>query len=151
MTSRRVLASTTTTAPADVVFDILADPRQHSRVDGSGTVRDAIAGPDRLSLGAKFGMNMRMGVPYKITSTVVEFEEGRRLAWQHPGGHIWRYELEPDGERTRITETFDYSDVNGVQAKMYELLGMTTRNRRGIEKTLVRLADAAEQDARRAS
>jgi len=78
----------------------------------------------------------------------VEFEEGRRLAWQHPGGHIWRYELEPDGERTRITETFDYSGVSGVQAKMYELLGMTTRNRRGIEQTLPRLAAAAEQDAR---
>jgi uncharacterized protein YndB with AHSA1/START domain len=148
MTSHIVSASTTIAAPAGAIFDIVADPRQHPRIDGSGTVKGAIEGPHRLSQGAKFGMNMKQGAPYKITSTVVEFEEDRLIAWQHPLGHVWRYVLEPtDGGATKVTESFDYSSVNAVQAAVLGLTGFPKRNLRGIEKTLVRLAEAAEKDA----
>ena len=147
MTLRTVSASTTIAAPAADVFDILADPRQHSRIDGSGSVRDATSGPDRLSLGAKFGMSMKMGAPYRITSKVVEFEEGRRIAWRHPMGHVWRYVLETSGDSTTVTESFDYSTVPSVQAKFFELAGFPKRNLKGIEATLVRLEQAAIEDA----
>jgi len=43
-------------APADRIFDLLADPARHHDIDGSGSVRDAKDGPARLELGAKFGM-----------------------------------------------------------------------------------------------
>jgi uncharacterized protein YndB with AHSA1/START domain len=148
MSSHIVSASTTIAAPVGAIFDIVADPRQHPRIDGSGSVKGAIEGPDRLSLGAKFGMNMKMGAPYKITSTVVEFEEDRLIAWRHPLGHVWRYVLEPAaGGATQVTESFDYSSVNAVQAAFLGLSGFPKRNRRGIEKTLVRLGEAAEKDA----
>ena len=53
---------------------------------------------------------MRIGAPYKILNQVVEFEEGRRIAWRHFGGHIWRYILEPLGPNaTQVTEQFDPS------------------------------------------
>ena len=80
-------------------------------IDGSGTVKGAQRGtPERLSPGARFGMNMRIGAPYKILNQVVEFEEGRRIAWRHFGGHIWRYILEPLGpDATQVTEQFDPS------------------------------------------
>jgi uncharacterized protein YndB with AHSA1/START domain len=146
-TSHVVSASTTVAAPADVVFSIVADPHQHPRIDGSGTVRGAIEGPHRLSLGARFAMRMRLGAPYRITSTVVEFEEDRRLAWRHPLGHVWRYELEPVEGGTSVTESFDYSTVGPVHAALLSLAGFPGRNRRGIEQTLVRLAEAAAQDA----
>lgn len=149
MTSRIVSSTATVAAPPATVFEILADPRQHSRIDGSGTVRGVRRGPDRLTQGARFGMDMKMGAPYRITSEVVEFEEGRRIAWRHPGGHVWRYQLEPTAEGTRVTESFDYSGVPGVQAKAYELFGIAKRNLRGIEGTLERLAEAGAQDARR--
>lgn len=149
MTSRIVSSTATVAAPPSTVFEILADPRQHSRIDGSGTVRDARSGgPERLSQGARFGMDMKMGAPYRITSKVVEFEEGRRIAWRHPGGHVWRYVLEPAGEDTLVTESFDYASVPGLQAKAYELLGFPKRNLRGIEGTLKRLAEEAAKDAR---
>ena len=93
-----------------VVFAILADPGQHSRIDGSGSVQQLIKGPERLSKGARFGMDMKLfGMPYKIRNTVVEFEEDRRIAWRHFGGHRWRYVLEPTGGGTTVTESFDYS------------------------------------------
>ena len=44
------------------------------------------SGPERLSLGDSFGMKMRMGVPYRMRSKVVEFEPDRRIAWCHFGG-----------------------------------------------------------------
>ena len=71
--SRRVLVH----APAAQIFALIADPRRHPELDGSGTVRDSeVAGPDRLSVGARFTVGMRAyGVPYKITSTVTAYSD----------------------------------------------------------------------------
>jgi hypothetical protein len=69
-------------APATAIFDVLADPRRHPEIDGSGTVRRARPdAPDRLSLGATFAMSMRRGLRYGMINTVTEFDEGRRIAW----------------------------------------------------------------------
>ena len=150
MSAQTVSASTTIAAPPSVVFAILADPRQHARIDGSGSVRGVINGPDRLEKGDRFGVDMKLfGLPYKITNIVVEHEPDRRIAWRHFGGHRWRYELEPtpDGG-TRVTETFDYSRYTGLSKAVIEVLRFPERNRKGIEGTLERLKDAAETDAR---
>lgn len=136
-------------APAHVVFDIVADPRQHARIDGSGSVKAVTIGPDRLSQDARFGARMKLfGVPYRITNRVVEFDADRRIAWRHFGGHRWRYELESVGaSQTRVTESFDYSHYNGRAAGALERVKFPERNRRGILATLVKLKAAAEQDA----
>jgi uncharacterized protein YndB with AHSA1/START domain len=136
-------------APPAVVFAILADPRQHSRIDGSGSVRQLVKGPDRLTKGASFGMDMKLfGLPYKIRNTVVELEEDRRIAWRHFGGHRWRYLLEPVAGGTRVTEQFDYSRYALPQRLVIELAGFPQRNREGIVGTLVKLKEAAESDVR---
>ena len=130
-------------APAEQVFEILANPRRHPDFDGSGSVRGAVPGPERLSMGAKFGMDMRLFVPYRISSQVKEFDEGRRIAWAHIGGHRWRYELEPlpDGS-TRVTETFDATTARSARA--LKLMDAYNRNARAIEETLPRLAALVE-------
>ncbi len=148
MTDQSVSVSTTIEATPAVVFGIVANPHQHSRIDGSGSVQDLIEGPERLERGTEFHVSMKLfGVPYKITNRVVEFEPDRRIAWRHFGGHRWRYELEPsEGGGTRVTETFDYTRYSPRRRRVIELLGFPDRNRRGIEETLVRLKGAAEQD-----
>jgi uncharacterized protein YndB with AHSA1/START domain len=148
--SRVVSSSIDVDAPAETVFAILADPRQHARIDGSGSVRDTVSGPVRLERGSTFGVDMKLGgVPYRISNRVVEFEEGRRIAWRHFGGHRWRYELEPTPTGgTRVTESFDYSMYATPQRLLVEALGFPARNRRGIEQTLRTLKSAAEADAR---
>ncbi|MDA2993225.1 MAG: polyketide cyclase / dehydrase and lipid transport, partial [Actinomycetota bacterium] len=50
-------------APAEQIFDLIADPRAHSLFDGSGTLQGSISGPERLYLGAKFAMAMKIRVP----------------------------------------------------------------------------------------
>ncbi|PRY01639.1 SRPBCC family protein [Allonocardiopsis opalescens] len=144
MAKRKVSRSIVVAAPPKVVFDILADPRAHPEFDGSGSVRGLVSGPDRLEHGSRFGMEMRLGLPYRMTNSVVEFEEGRLIAWKHLGPHIWRWELEPiAGGRTRVIETFDYSPA-GFGAFLYQLLGYPVRNAQGIEATLPRLRQLAE-------
>ncbi|WP_406830057.1 SRPBCC family protein [Pedococcus sp. KACC 23699] len=146
--TRVVSSSVDIDASADVVFAILADPRQHARIDGSGSVREAVSGPARLSRGATFGIDMKMaGLPYRISNRVVEFEEGRLIAWRHFGGHRWRYLLEPVGEGTRVTESFDYSMYAAPQRLLIEALGFPARNRQGIAATLHKLKSVAEADA----
>jgi uncharacterized protein YndB with AHSA1/START domain len=150
MNDQTISASIVVDAPPATVFAIVADPRQHARIDGSGSVGSVIAGPDRLTArGDTFTVHMRLfGLPYTIRNTVVELEADRRIAWRHFGGHRWRYELEPtDDGGTTVTETFDYSRHKGLHAKAIELAGFPERNRRGIEQTLARLKEAAEADA----
>jgi uncharacterized protein YndB with AHSA1/START domain len=148
MDDRLVSASTTIAAPPEVVFAIVADPRQHARIDGSGSVRAMVTGPERLVRGATFDVSMRLfGVPYRISNRVVEFEADRLVAWRHFGAHRWRYRLEPaQGGGTVVTETFDYSRYHPVAAAGIRALGFPERNRAGITATLVRLKAAAESD-----
>ncbi len=106
-------------ASPDRIFALLADPARHSQIDGSGTVRGVKTPAQQLSLGAKFGMSMKLGIPYSMESTVIEFEPDRRIAWQTrppgrlpgklAGGRIWRYELEPVEGGTRVRESWDIS------------------------------------------
>ena len=149
MNDRLVSDSTTIDAPPDVVFAIVADPRQHPRIDGSGSLRGVVTGPERLTAkGDTFGMDMKMfGLPYTIRNKVVEFEQDRRIAWRHFGAHRWRYELRPtDDGGTQVTETWDATRYAAPVFAGLRALGFPAKNQTGITETLVRLKRAAEAD-----
>jgi uncharacterized protein YndB with AHSA1/START domain len=141
---RLVAATRIVPAPAEEIFDLLADPARHAEIDGSGTVREVRGRrtPERLSLGATFGMQMRWGAPYKILNEVVEFDEDRLIGWRHFAGHIWRYRLESLGpSSTRVTEEFDPRPSRYPRAT--RLLGWERRNQRAIDQTLANLVEWA--------
>lgn len=127
-------------AEPQTVFDILADPAQHPRLDGSGSVRRAREGnPARLSKGAHFGMDMRLGLRYRIDNTVVEFDEPRQIAWRHFAGHRWRYVLTPVATGTLVREEWDASRVPHLWP-YFALTRFPSRNRAGMTASLERLA-----------
>lgn len=127
-------------ASAEDIFAVLARPALHSVIDGSETVRgEQPNGPDRLYLGAEFGMDMRMGLKYKILNRVVEFEEGRRISWCHFSKATWTYTLVPDGEGTMVTEEWDARSV--PWKFLLKPLGFTRRHPTSMEKTLAKLED----------
>jgi len=139
---RKVSRSVAVSATPEEIFALLADPRRHPELDGSGTLRGHTTGPDRLSLGARFGMSLHFhGVPYRVTNTVVEFEEGRLIAWRHFYRHVWRWELEPvdiDAQPgTRVTETFDWGPA--LIPRLLEWGKYPALNARGMAKTLSQL------------
>lgn len=112
-------------APAERIFDLLADPSRHPSVDGSGMLRSSkcrtLAG-----VGDEFVVNMyndEMG-DYVMTNRVVEYEPLRRIEWEPrmveaankelqarvsaPAHHRWGYALIPTGPgSTVVVEVFD--------------------------------------------
>jgi uncharacterized damage-inducible protein DinB len=118
--SRRIQAA------AEDLFAVLADPSRHPGLDGSGMLRYAVAGAPVFGVGDAFVVRMHndeMG-EYEMTNYVVEFEPGRRIAWEPVlsaasrtedladigtrAGHVWSFRLEADGPTTTVvTEIFD--------------------------------------------
>ena len=132
-------------APAMKIFNYLADPHAHSIFDGSATVKSVISGPRRLSLGARFGMKMKIRIGYRITNEVVEFEESRLIAWRHLMKWIWRYELvDLGGGKTQVSEYFDAAECNKGQLWWLKKTQSLTRNPKWMAKSLVKLKTLCE-------
>lgn len=138
-------------ASPENIFDLIADPSRHQEIDGSGTVRGTPDGSQRLVLGSKFGMSMKMGIAYSMASTVVEFEENRLIAWQtRPtiapmrllvGGRIWRYELVPQDGGTLVRESWDIRK----EAFPFAVRSMRSKTVDAMTKTLERIAGIVEK------
>jgi uncharacterized protein YndB with AHSA1/START domain len=114
VTTKVVSASREITAPVDRIFELIADPTLQPRWDGNDNLAEAPAGQRVRTVGDVFTMTLTTGSDR--ANHVVEFEEGRRIAWRPsepgrtPPGHLWRWELEPlDESRTRVTHTYDWS------------------------------------------
>ena len=126
-----VIVSRRISAPADEIFQVLADPRNHLALDGSGMLRDVASGAVIGGVGDVFVMRMYFSElgDYQMINHVVEFEPGQRIGWEpeagrgHPNaepeaehearwGQRWSYELTPEGpDVTVVTEIFDCSRV----------------------------------------
>ncbi|ORW10127.1 polyketide cyclase [Mycobacterium kyorinense] len=112
--SRVVSASRDIAAPAARIFELIADPSQQPRWDGNDNLAEAVAAQRVRRVGDVFKMKLTLGTVRE--NHVVEFDEGRRIAWRpsepgrRPPGHLWRWELEPlDDTHTRVTHTYDWS------------------------------------------
>jgi uncharacterized protein YndB with AHSA1/START domain len=111
---RVVSASREIAASPERIFELIADPAQQPRWDGNDNLSEAPAGQRVRQAGDVFSMTITTGAVRE--NHVVEFEEGRRIAWRpsEPGksqpGHLWRWELEPAGDAgTRVTHTYDWT------------------------------------------
>jgi len=134
--SRSISVSRLIPATPSRIFDLLADPRQHVRLDGSGSVRSVKHAPERLTLGSTFSMHMKMGLGYVTRNRVVQFQENRSIAWHHFALFVWRYDLEAVDGGTLVTESFNY---DRPWAFVIIALGFPQRNRAAMEGTLQRL------------
>ena len=128
---------------AGKIFDLIADPRRHIAFDGSGHLLGSVTGPDRLSLGSKFGMAMKWKAKYRILNTVVEFEKDKQIAWSHFMKHRWRYELRAlDTNITEVTETFD--GRTALFPPVLFLIDAYRINQKAVLQSLLRLKELAE-------
>ena len=143
---RVVSASREIEAGSERIFELIADPAQQPRWDGNDNLAVAPAGQRVRRAGDVFTMTLTRG---RIRENhVVEFEEGRRLAWtpaeagKRPPGHLWRWELEPLGSsRTRVTHTYDWTRLTDKK-RLPRAQATTTVN---LRASLDRLAALAEE------
>jgi uncharacterized protein YndB with AHSA1/START domain len=143
---RVVSASREIAAGAGRIFELIADPAQQPRWDGNDNLAMAPAGQRVRRAGAVFTMTLTKGSIRE--NHVVEFEEGRRLAWtpaeagKRPPGHLWRWELEPIGTaRTRVTCTYDWTQLR--DKNRFPRARATTADK--LRASLDRLAALAEE------
>jgi uncharacterized protein YndB with AHSA1/START domain len=132
-------------ASAERLFELIADPSQQPRWDGNDNLAEAPAGQRVRGTGEVFTMTLTQGGVRE--NRVVEFEEGRRIAWlpsepgQQPPGHLWRWELEPvDEAHTRVTHTYDWSRL--IDENRFARARATTSDK--LQASLDRLAELAE-------
>jgi uncharacterized protein YndB with AHSA1/START domain len=114
VTTTVVSASREIAAPADKIFELIADPSLQPAWDGNDNLAEARAGQRVRAVGDVFTTTLTLGSDR--TNHVVEFEDGRLIAWRpsepgmEPPGHLWRWQLEPvDEARTLVTHTYDWS------------------------------------------
>ncbi|MPZ63762.1 MAG: polyketide cyclase [Propionibacteriales bacterium] len=141
---RVVSASREMMAGADQIFELIADPTQQPRWDGNDNLDEAPSGQRIRGVGEVFTMMLAKGGVRE--NHVVEFDEGRRIAWrpaepgQEPPGHLWRWELEPvDSSRTRVTHTYDWTQL--TDEKRFPRARATTADK--LQASLDRLAALA--------
>ena len=145
VTSTVVRSSREIAAPADTIFELIADPSLQPKWDGNENLAEAATGQRVRAVGAVFTMTLTNGGLRE--NHVVEFEEGRRIAWRPsesgrtPPGHLWRWELEPlGGSRTLVTHTYDWSQL--TDEKRLPRARDTTEDR--LQASIERLAALAE-------
>jgi uncharacterized protein YndB with AHSA1/START domain len=145
--SKLVSASVDVAAPADRIFDLIADPAAQPQWDGNDNLAEAADGQRVHAVGDVFLMSLTQGAIRE--NHVVEFEEGRRIAWRPsepaspPPGHLWRWELSPlDDAHTRITHTYDWSQLTDeTRVARARATGVDA-----LMASLTRLAELAERD-----
>ena len=104
--------------PATDLFNFIANPKNHPKIDGSKMVRGKAYGPSRLQLNSWFLMRQYRLIPYLMPNKIVEFEEGKLIAWRNASPSRWRYEFKPlsDGS-TEVTQYLDCSNTPEKLAK----------------------------------
>ena len=143
---RVVSATRDVAAPAARLFELIADPAWQPTWDGNDNLAEAAAGQRVRSVGDVFTMTLTMGAVRE--NHVVEFEEGRLIAWRPsepgapPPGHLWRWQLEPiDDANTRVTHTYDWSALTD-ELRLVRARATTTDK---LQASLERLASLAER------
>src|SRR5947209_9505521 len=143
---RVVSASREIAAGSGRIFELIADPAQQPSWDGNDNLAEAAGGQRVRAVGDVFTMTLTRGSLRE--NHVVEFEEGRRIAWrpaepgQEPPGHLWRWELEPIGSSgTRVVHTYDWTQL--TDEKRFARAQATTADK--LQVSLKRLASLVER------
>jgi uncharacterized protein YndB with AHSA1/START domain len=149
--SRVVTAVLQVDAPAAVIFELIADPAQQPRWDGNANLAEAAVGQRIRHVGDVFMMTLTRDGAVR-ENHVVEFEEGRLIAWRpsevgrKPPGHLWRWQLEPLGPTcTRVTHTYDWTELTD-RKRLKRAQATTPENLLGSMTRLAELAQSPSQD-----
>ncbi len=143
-----VSATRDVAASAERIFELIADPSRQPSWDGNDNLAAAPPGQRVHRVGDIFSMTLIRGVVRE--NHVVEFTEGRRIAWRpaepgkEPPGHLWRWELTPVSSRcTRVTHTYDWTTLTDA-TRLARARATTADKLRASVDRLAALAEAPD-------
>lgn len=146
MSEQRVVsAERVIQAAPEGIFELIAEPANQPSWDGNDNLAEAAPGQRVHAVGEVFVMTVTNGTARE--NEVVEFEEGRRIAWrpaplgEPQPGHLWRWELLPTAEGTLVRHTYDWTAL--TDEKRMARARWTTSER--LMASIDRLAERAER------
>jgi uncharacterized protein YndB with AHSA1/START domain len=139
-------------APPEKVWDLVADVTKIGRYSPETFEAEWVDGATGPAVGAKFRGHVKRngkGPVYWTTCSVTECVPGRVFAFgvgpENKPLNVWRYELEPAGDGTDVTESFQLA--NTALLRLYwAVLGWARgkTNREGMQTTLERIRAEVE-------
>jgi uncharacterized protein YndB with AHSA1/START domain len=151
-----MVVTTIINAPAETVFQVLADPSTHSAIDGTGWVRESLDGKNLTETGQIFRVAMyhenHPDKHYEMANRVEVLDAPRAIAWQPGqgpddanlefGGWFWRYDLKPVGPaQTEVTLSYDWSKVPTMLRQHIEFPPFEAQH---LDNSLKHLAELAQ-------
>lgn len=140
-------------APASTVWSLVTDVSGMGRLSPECTGGRWMKGASGPAVGARFrGRNRRGLARWSTTNVVVAAEPDREFAFEtKQSGARWRYLIDSDGGRTRVTETREMYKRRPLSARLYAKVALgglephEDEMRTGMRATLDRLKALAEQ------
>ena len=107
-------------APAETVFDLIADPQRQPEWDGNDNLGSAAEGQRVRGTGGSFITTLTKGVERE--NHIVDFAEGRLIAWKpsevggEPFGQKWVWQIEPIGDDSvLVRHVYDWTELRDPQ------------------------------------
>ena len=142
-------------APAESIWDLVSDVTRIGSYSPETFEAEWLDGATGPAMGARFRGHVKRngrGPTYWTKCTVVASEPGREFAFGVGGSakalNVWRYRLEPAGDGTDVTESFELGDQPFL--KLYWALAGWSRgktNENGMRTTLERIRAEVEAPA----
>ena len=139
-------------APPEKVWELLSDVTRIGRYSPETFEAEWLDGATGPAVGARFRGHVRRnrkGPTYWTTCTVLASDPGREFAFGVGNSakplNTWRYQLEPAGDGTDVTESFQLADTAPLRV-YWTLLGWARgkTNREGMRTTLERIKAEVE-------
>jgi uncharacterized protein YndB with AHSA1/START domain len=134
-------------APPEKVWELLSDVTRIGHYSPETFEAEWLDGATGPAVGARFRGHVKRngkGPTYWTTCTVLASDPGREFAFGVGNSakpvNTWRYQLEPAGDGTDVTESFQLADTAPVRV-YWTLLGRARgkTNREGMRTTLERI------------
>jgi Polyketide cyclase / dehydrase and lipid transport len=145
-------ATVSMAAPAEKIWDLIADIRNTGRFSPEVLEAEWLDGATGPTLGARFRGHVKrneIGPVYWTTCRVTACEPGREFGFDvlvgHTTANAWHYRLTPVDGGTEVTESFRMPD--SLFKKLFSVLGGQLRQRRNVRDmrtTLERIKAVAE-------
>ncbi len=139
-------------APPERIWELVSDVTRIGLYSPETFEAEWLDGATGPAVGARFRGHVKRngwGPVYWTTCTVVACEPGREFGFgvgppKRPL-NTWRYHLEPAGDGTDVTESFQLADTVGLRV-YWALLGWARgrTNRNGMQRTLERIKAEVE-------